>query len=365
MAPLRFPKTRGFALINEAALCRNYHTLLCHARKSARGAEVIAVVKANAYGHGLGAVLPPLLRCGCRRLALATLDEAIEARALAPNAQILVLGYTPPERAAELAAHGIEQTVFSRDYARALSRAAKRAAVTLSVQIKIDGGMSRLGFSPDDKKGLLFACNAKGLCPVGIFTHFPTADADPDATKAALTRFLACRRTLGAPLFAHAAASAACLTLPEATLDAVRVGLALYGISPTKTPLPLSPVLSLYAPIVSVREVEAGTPIGYGGRTVTKRRTRIGVLPIGYADGVPRALCALPPTLTRKNRRFSLPVLGLICMDQMMIDLTGTPAKLGDTVCLWQSAEVAATALGITPYEVLTALSPRVARIVQ
>jgi alanine racemase len=145
-------------------------------------------------------------------------------------------------------------------------------------------------------------------------------------------------------------------------LDAIRPGLALYGISPVPTDLPLSPVLSLHAPIVQIHEVTEGTPIGYGGDFITRQKSRIGVLPIGYADGFSRRLSGLSVTLSHKKKSFPVPVVGRVCMDQLMIDLTETPARVGDTVCLWRDTAAIADQLSTIPYEVLTALSPRVVK---
>ncbi|MBO5327387.1 MAG: alanine racemase [Clostridia bacterium] len=361
-----FSPYRGFAALDIGALVRNFCLLRERAREVNKNARVIAVVKANAYGHGMAAVLPALARAGCDFFAVATPDEALEARGLCKSADILVLGYTPPNRAPTLAAAGITQTVFSAAYGAALSSVMSAVKARLKIHLKIDGGMCRLGFSPRDDDGLLQTLRRRGLLPTGLYTHFPSADSDTAATALALRAFCACRDRLkdaGFPLFSHAAASAAALTMRESVLDAIRVGIALYGIPPTKTDLPLSPVLSLHAPIVQIRTVEAGTPIGYGGAFVTERASRIGVLPIGYADGFPRALSGLSVTLTHGDEDLSVPLVGRVCMDQLMLDLTDTPATVGDTVCLWRDATEIAARLSTIPYEVLTALSPRLAKI--
>ena len=276
----------------------------------------MAVVKANAYGHGASLVVPALAAAGCTDFAVATAEEAIEVHKLAPFARVLVLGYTPPPaKAPALAAAGVTQTVFSYDYAAALSNAL--AGVPLCVHFKIDGGMCRLGFDPADTAGVIAAACLPKLLPRGIFTHFPTADSDPAATLAALARFSACRKALadaGLPLFAHAAASAALLTCPAARLDAVRPGIALYGVPPVPTDLPLSPALSLTAPVVQIHAVPKGTPVGYGGRFVTARESRIATVPIGYADGFFRALSGFTVTVLHRKSRFPCPVVGSVCL---------------------------------------------------
>lgn len=361
------PPRRAFATVCASALSSNFSLIHGCARKTNPHARTISVVKANAYGHGLAAALPAFLAAGCDFFAVATPDEAFSVRELAPRADILVLGYTPPALAPALAAGGIMQTVFSLEYARALGAACRAAGCVLPVHLKVDGGMCRLGFSPENVAELRRAMQVSGLLPHGIYTHFPVADSDPSATRSALDRFLSCRAALTRDncLFTHAAASAAALTLPEAVLDGVRVGLALYGIPPVKTSLPLVPALSLLAPVVQLRRVAAGTPVGYGGSYVTTAPALIGTLPMGYADGFPRLSCGVEVTLCHGCGRFPVRVVGRVCMDQMMVDLTGTPAAVGDTVCLFENAAVAAKRHAAIPYEVLTALSDRVERVIK
>ncbi len=367
---LSFPGDRAAAAVSKSALRQNYLTLQ---RLAARGCAVgkaprlIAVVKANAYGHGVALAVPAFLAAGCSFFAVATIEEAIAVRALAPLADVLILGYTPPHLAPALAREGLTQTVFSGEYARALSESARSAGVSVRIHLKIDGGMCRLGFSPDAVKELAAAAALPYLCAEGLYTHFPSADCDISATRAAFLRFLGCRKALsarGITLFSHAAASAALLRFPEMALDGARIGLALYGIAPVPTKLPLSPALSLTAPVVQIREVGAGTPVGYGGSFVTARPTRLGTLPIGYADGIPRRFGKAiggVRILTQKGAFFA-PIAGNICMDQMMIDLTDTPAALGDRAVFFDPITEAATALDTIPYELLAGLGARILR---
>ena len=365
MSSPRFPNARVFAAVDTAAQQHNFRLLRSHARQTNPQACVIAVVKANAYGHGADLVVPALLAAGCDRFAVATLQEALELRRMT-DAEILILGYTPPARAPLLAGHRLTQALLSPDYAKALSKVAVGAGCRVSVQLKLNGGLCRAGADPDDEKGLEEICRQRGLDICGLYTHFPAADTDPVGTKAALTRFLRCKRHLeglGLSLFCHAAASAAALTLPESVLDGIRPGLALYGIAPVPTALELRPALALYAPIVQIRTVPPATPVGYGGDFVTSRPARIGTLPLGYADGFCRRLCGLSVTVLHGGLRFPAPVVGRVSMDQITLDLTDTPAAVGDTVVLWQSAAIPAAHADTVPYEVLTALSPRVKRI--
>ena len=365
MSQSSFPSGRATAQVNGAALCRNYRLLLDRARRHRPSARLIAVVKDNAYGHGIPVAVPLLRDAGCDFFAVATADEALSVKALCPTAEVLVLGYTPPHTAPVLAAARITQTVFSPAYGAALDEALAASGLSLSVHIKIDGGMHRGGLSPRDGEGLGFCLSRPRLLPTGIYTHFPSADTQRGATLRALKEFCAVVRELrgaGYRLFAHAAASAAALTLPCAVLDGIRTGLALYGLSPVETDLPLSPVLSLHAPIVCLTQVPRGTAVGYGGAFVTNRESLLGTLPIGYGDGLFRGLSALPVTLTHQKRDFTLPIAGRICMDHTVLDLTNTPAAIGDCVRLWQDARLPAALLHTIPYEILTAIAPRVAR---
>ena len=273
------------------------------------------MVKADAYGHGLSFAVPAFLRAGCDRFAVATAAEALEVRKLAPFADILLLGYAPMSEIPALASAKITLAVFSRAYATALERAAGDMDKKISVHLKIDGGMCRLGFAPEDTDGIWGALKLPHLNVCGIFTHFPEADSDKKATKRILARFNTLRARLPVSLFAHAAASAAALTLPEARLDAVRAGIALYGYPPVKASLDLRPALRVVAPVVQLRRIAAGTPVGYGGDFVCTRESVIGTVPLGYADGFCRALTGLHLTVLCDGRSFTAPVAGRVGMD--------------------------------------------------
>lgn len=363
---LSFPDCRATAKVSVTALTENFSQLRAYARSYRADVRQIAVVKANAYGHGTALAVTAFLDAGCDFFAVATLGEALEVRAFAPRADVLILGYTPPTQAATLAASELTQTVFSAAYAEALSKGAAYADACVRIHIKIDGGMCRLGFSPSDTDAVLSAARLPHLDPVGLYTHFPVADTDKAATRCALSRFLHCKQALaarGLPLFSHAAASAAMLTLPESILDGVRPGLALYGVPPAPTALPLRTALTLTAPVVQIREVAAGTPIGYGGAFVTSRPSRIGTVPLGYGDGIPRAFGTQAVRVFHKDVPFFAPIAGRICMDQTMLDLTDTAAEVGDRVIFFDDPRQPAAATGTIPYEILTALSSRIGRV--
>ena len=362
-----FPKTRAAALVDRAALADNFRTLSALAdTASGRKTRTVAVVKANAYGHGVSIAIPTLLAAGCDFFAVATPEEALSVRVLAPDADILCLGFSPPALAGVLAKSSITQTVFSTAYARALSDAARAAGVRLGVHLKIDGGMCRLGFAPDGTAALLDVTSLTGLTVCGIYTHFPDPVNQKEVSRAAFRRFLSCRETLtraGLSLFSHAASSAALLTVPEAVLDGARVGLALYGIPPVPCAIPLRRVMTVTAPIVQIHTVKSGTPVGYGGAFVTKRPSKIGTCPIGYADGLFRALEGEAVRIFTKEGTCFAPIVGHFCMDQTMLDLTDPSAAVGDTAVFLENAAANAEKIGSIPYEVLTAVSARVARV--
>lgn len=357
---------RAVAAIDTAALIHNYQALRSFASQGAeKPPRMIAVVKANAYGHGLMLAAKAFLRAGCDFFGVATIEEALTLRKITPSADILVLGYTPPHRAGQLAAKHITQTVFSVAYAAMLASAAVQVGVTVPIHIKIDCGMHRLGFSPNKPNDILIAATQKGLQPTGVYTHFAAADTDAVTTQAALNRFLDCRASLsdsGLTLFAHAAASAALLSLPQSVLDGVRPGLALYGISPVPTTLQLRPALTVLTHIVQIHDLPADTPVGYGGSFVTKKPSRIGTAPLGYGDGIPRSFSGQTVCVFHQGNAFFVPVVGRICMDQMMLDLEDTPIEVGDTVQVFTDISRTASALHTIPYEILTALGPRITR---
>lgn len=358
-----FSAHRAIATVDTAAIQHNFSLLRHYASKKGRVTRLIAVVKANAYGHGSALAVPALTAAGCDFFAVATPEEAFNVRLLAPEADILILGYTSPTAAALLAEARITQTVFSPEYALALSKSAKSHPV--SVHIKIDCGMHRLGLSPDAVEEIAAITALPGLRATGLYTHFPTADTDLAATRYAFSCFLRCREQLAAKglrFFCHAAASAALLALPETVLDAARPGLALYGIPSVATSLSLRPAMALSAPVVQLRRLPQGTPVGYGGAFVTRRPTLVGICAIGYGDGLPRAAEGYTATLLHGKKAFSAPVIGHICMDQTMLDLTDAPAIPGDRVLFWDDPRSLAAHVGTIPYEILTAVSPRVER---
>lgn len=333
---------RVFAQINLNHIEENFdnmHALVGQKR------QLFAVIKADGYGHGAVPIAQALEhKEALFGYAVATIEEALELRGHHMKKPILVLGYTFPEQYALLTEHNITPTVFREDSLQALSEAAMKAGRTIPVHIKVDTGMSRIGVSPDEA-GLAFVkkvLETKGLKLNGIFTHFARADeADKSSAQAQLkifTRFVAeveeaFKITIP---FKHCANSAGILELGESSFDLVRAGIALYGLWPSdemkRDRIVLKPALSLYSHVVYIKEVPAGTPVSYGGTFVAGKPMRIATIPVGYGDGYPRSLSGIGYVLIRGRRA---PILGRICMDQFMVDVTDIPeARMDDPVTL-------------------------------
>lgn len=344
-------------------------------------AEILAVVKANAYGHGAVPVARRLVSDGVAMLGVATVEEGTLLREAGIEAPILILGGIFGEDLTAAAAFHFRPVVYSREILRSLSKAALAAGTDIDVHVKVDTGMGRLGTALDDLPDLLAAiAQAPGLRVEGILTHFAEADlADAEFARLQMTLFERAVRMLReegmAPRYVHAANSAAILTLPESHQTLVRPGIALYGYLPSPAlsfPTPLRPVMSFKTKIVHVKTVPAGTPISYGRTFVTKRTSRIGTLPAGYADGFDRRLSNRGEVLVAGRRA---PVVGRVCMDLAMIDLTDIPeARTGDEAVLiggqtgpdgtagFIGADEMASWMGTIPYDVLCGIGPRVPR---
>ncbi len=367
-------QTRTWTEIDLSNLEHNYRALRA---MLPQGCRFLGVVKADAYGHGAVPVARRLEQLGAEYLAVACLDEALELRQAGITTPILILGYTPVERANSLLDNGITQTVYDVDMARALSDAAAAAGKTLKIHVKADTGMSRLGWlcGEEDQSAAVEAiaqvCALPGLEAEGIYTHFANADGDEDYTMLQFTRFLDLLEALKDKgiTFAirHCAASAAALKFPCTHLDMVRPGIALYGHYPDPSCEGLDgpglrPVMTLKTRVASVKTVPAGTPVSYGCTHVLDRETRLAALTIGYADGLPR-LCSDKLEVLIGGQR--APVVGRICMDMCMADVTGLDVAPGDEVEVFGEhlpiEDVAALA-GTIQYELLCAVSPRVHR---
>lgn len=366
---------RTWAEIDMDALEHNYR----QARKRiGEQVKYLGVVKADAYGHGAVQVSRKLEALGADYLAVSSLDEAKELRRGGIQAPILILGHTPPSMVAQLLEYHITQTVSAEAKAEEYSKAAAACGGTLNVHIKVDTGMSRLGFLVRGEHfdggvaAIARACALPHLNAEGIFTHFAASDED-DADSEQYTReqfgvFTKVLDALAAKgrTFAirHCANSGALARYPEMYLDMVRPGIALYGVGADAATLDLRPVMSLKSCISTIKIFDPETDISYGRTFHTTKKTRIGVLPIGYADGFFRGLSNRMSVITAQG---PAPVRGRICMDMTMIDLTELPdIHVGDTVEIFgqqQPVDKLAEVLNTIPYELTCAVSKRVPRL--
>lgn len=366
---------RTWAEIDLDALEHNYR----RARTlTGSGVRYLGVVKADAYGHGAVQIGRKLESLGADYLAVSSLDEARELRHGGITMPVLILGHTPPDMVPELIRYHITQAVSALAKAEEYSAAAVACGGTLRVHIKVDTGMSRLGFLvrgghfEGGIASIAAACALPGLDAEGIFTHFAVADEDGEEDEAytreqfglftAVIDALAQRgRTFA---IRHCANSGALARYPEMYLDMVRPGIALYGAGADAQRLDLRPVMSLKTCISTIKVFDPDTTVSYGRTFRTTERTRMGVLPIGYADGFFRGLSNRASVLTDQG---SAPIRGRICMDMCMVDLTELPdVHVGDAVEIFgqrQRVDDLASILGTIPYELTCAVSKRVPRL--
>ncbi|MBL8057503.1 MAG: alanine racemase [Anaerolineales bacterium] len=346
------------------------------------GTRVMAIVKANAYGHGAPAVAQAAAEAGAAWLGVARADEGLALRAAGLGLPILVLGHTPPALAAEALSQDLTLTVVEAEAGQAYAAAAQALGRPARVHLKVDTGMGRLGVRPEAAPELYRALRAlPGLEVEGVFTHFARADealAETDGLTAArqLARFTEVLQALEAPpALRHAANSAAALTLPGARLDFVRMGIALYGLHPSPdVPCPpgFRPVLTWKAQVAQVKSLPAGHGISYGHYYVTQAPETVAIVTVGYADGYRRAL-HINEVLIHGQRA---PVRGRVCMDQIIVGVTHLPGvRPGDeAVLLGEQAGPDGRVEALTAddlaekwktinYDVTSGILPRVARL--
>ncbi len=378
---------KTWAEIDLDALRSNYRLIRSRVVETSPNTRIIAAVKAEAYGHGAPACVRTLLGEGCSFFAVSCIDEAVAVRAVCDgenkNADILILGYTPPALAPQLCRFNLIQTLLSEDYAVHLDRAAREAAVTVRTHVAIDTGMNRIGFAAHSDDEILSTAAAiarvsafANLSQEGMFTHFSRADEPLDGDGEALTDLQAARyravryaleeRGIHIP-FHHACNSAATLRRPADHFDGVRVGLLLFGASPSPyAGLPLTPVMRLKTVISHLHKLLPGESVSYGGTYTADTERLIATIPIGYADGFLRAYSGATVTVHTSHGDRSAPIVGRICMDQCMIDVTDTGACTGDVVTLFGDApnDVSAYAARASTinYESLCLISSRVTR---
>lgn len=338
--------------------------------------KVMAVVKADAYGHGVIPLSKAALHAGADRLAIAIVDEGIELRKAGLDVPIQILGGTAESQLAQVVDYDLIQTVFDLNTARALSRIAQEKGKRVKVHLKVDTGMGRVGFRPEDAGEAAAAIFAlPNLDLEGLMTHLSTADeTDKSYTLQQIERYRAAWDAIEARgiriSVKHVANSATIIDLPDFHFDMVRPGIMSYGLWPSDEvdhTFDIRPVLSWKAQIIYVKDVPAGTGISYGKTFVTPKPAKVATLPLGYADGLSRRLSNKGEVLVKGHR---VPIIGRVCMDQCMIDVTELDdVKIGDEVVLigYQgeehiSAEEMASWIGTINYEVTCAISKRVPR---
>ena len=335
--------------------------------------QVMGVVKANAYGHGAVAVARAKLEAGATHLGVACVDEGVQLRKASLKAPIVVLGYLPPWEAAQAVRYSLTPTVTTQETALALARAAQEADTHVPVHVKVDTGMARFGLPPlEVEEFVAFLQTLSGLSLEGLYTHFATADeADKTYTRQQYRAFLGVAERLPQALVRHVANSATVADLSsDMSLDMVRPGIALYGCYPSNEvsrSLDLRPALSLKSRVARLSALSPGDTVSYGRTWTADRASRIALIPCGYADGLPRLLSNRGAVLIRGWRA---PIVGRVCMDQLMVDVTHIPdveqhdeaVLIGRQGELEISIEEVAEQAQTISYEVLCALSARVPR---
>ncbi len=360
---------RSWAEIDLSAIKENFHTVR---NQVAPHVRVMAVVKANAYGHGVERVAALLEREGADYFGVSCLQEAEELRALGIQKPILILGYTAPEFYERVCALKITQTVFDLSTAKGLNAAAEKRGERVKIHIALDTGMGRIGLDAFDPQKAAETIKTVAALPYleveGLFSHFSVADTDGEEayTQEQFARFEAVRALLkeeGICPLCHIANSAGAFSDPRYQLDMVRAGIVLYGHEPGGRENPFQTAMTFKTVISHIKDLPAGRDISYGRRYTTQKPCRVATLSVGYADGYPRCL-SNRGTVWIGGRL--APVLGSVCMDQMMVDVTDVPCKVGDEAVLMGGAvdfnEVAKTA-GTIHYELICRISKRVPRV--
>lgn len=374
------------AQIDTGALRKNFLTLV----QLTPNARHICVVKADAYGHTCEICVPVLLEAGCDFFAVSCIEEALVVRKICleqeKHADILILGYTDHRQASVLASNDIIQTLLSVEYADRLNEAAKLAGCKVRAHAALDTGMNRIGICARDENECDVAIQQisqistyEGILLEGLYTHFAKADEErfsagksPDGyTLLQSQRFLRVRKALsdkGINLFCHICNSAAAARFPSLALDGVRIGILLYGIQPSEhINVAVYPVMSLKTLISHIHTVKEGQTVSYGGVYRAKKDTEVATVPIGYADGLLRIYSGFDLTVHTKDGLCRAKIIGRICMDQCMIDVTGLDVSVGDEVTVFGSDPCQLSTLakmaGTIEYESLCLISARVPRI--
>ena len=370
---------RTWAEVDFDKLAHNYHALRGLAPA---GTKYLGLVKADAYGHGAVPVAKKLEELGADYLGVACLDEAIEVREAGVKTPILILGCTSSIYAAELVKYNITQACYDLEYAKELSAGAQKAGGTITVHIQCDTGMTRLGFMCHEDtmeksaSEIIEAVKLPGLKAEGIFTHFSDSDGSEEYTMLQFGRFqdiIQRVRDLGYEFeIRHCANSAATLLYPATYLDMIRPGIVQFGHFPDAKMdhalCDLVPVLELKSRVATVRDVPANTPVSYGRTNTLPRPSRLAVIPVGYGDGFCRGFSNKLTVLINGKK---LPIVGRICMDMCMVEVTDAPdVKEGDVAILYgsdgtndQPVEAGAEIMNTISYELLCVLTKRIPRI--
>ncbi len=368
---------RAWAEVDLDAIAHNVREIR---RITNKKSEIMGVVKADAYGHGVIEAVRTILDNGATCLAVSMLDEAIQLRENGIDVPILILSYTDPVRAADIIKYNVTQAVFSQDLARALSEEAVRQRKNVKIHIKIDTGMTRVGFMPGYSaiKNVVEISKLPRIIVEGLFTHFASADEeDKSYTLMQFERFMGiCSELNRIGVYIpvkHVANSAAIMEYPEMHLNMVRPGIILYGMYPSEEvnrgKLDLRPAMTLKANVILLKKVEKNTSISYGRIFTTGRESKIATVPIGYADGYTRLLTGRGKVLINGE---VAPVVGKICMDQCMVDVTDfeKEVKVGDEVVLFGKqgdkiirVEDIAGSIGTINYEIVCVVGKRIPRV--
>lgn len=364
-----------WAEVNLDNLAHNIRQVRKHTNKDAL---VMAVVKANGYGHGSVDISRTFLENGADRLGVAILSEAIELRNANIKEPILILGFTPSSQYEKLLEYNLIQTIYNYEEAKILSQKALELNKEAIIHIKLDSGMSRIGFLPtkESAESILNISELPNIKIEGIFTHFAKADeVDKSHVRGQFSKYMEFvklleEQGLNIPI-KHVSNSAGIIDLPEFNLNMVRAGIMLYGLYPSndvnKENIKLKPAMALKAKISHLKTVPKGTGISYGQIFTTDKESKIGTIPIGYADGLTRLLTGKAEVYINNKR---VPIVGKICMDQCMIDLTNVEdVKLGDEVVIFGYEEnhphvdELALSIGTINYEIVCMVSRRVPRV--
>lgn len=359
---------RAWAEINLDALDANVEAI----RAAAPGKTIMAVVKANAYGHGIKIAAPELFRIGLKYFAVSCMAEALELREILPEAEILIFGYCDEEQFFELITHDLIQTVGETGFAKSLSDYALKNGVKIRVHVKANTGMTRIGIDTPDELSEILALS--GLSVEGVYTHFACADStDPDddeytrGQQEKLNEIGEKAKKAGIPVYSQN--SGGILYHSDFDGEIVRSGIITYGCMPNtaeKLPIPLTPVMRLRARVCQLKDIPAGVPVSYGRTFVSEAPMRLAVIPIGYADGYSRSLSGKGAVYVNGQR---CPICGRICMDQTIVDVTGKDVSVGDIAEIYSDSipeimvDNIADSLGTIGYELLCRVSARIPRV--